>query len=169
VCVHVCSLLQVREQLTQDGMDIGNFERVKKHLHLGSHSGNRFKVVLRSIHPKTPASLEGVASNLQSMVDSALQSARTSGFVNYFGLQRLSPTLRTPRIGLAMLHNDVVRLRGKWVGVRREGRVGGCEGGRGRWGVGGCEGGRGRWEVGGVREEGGGGSRWGVGGGRGGW
>jgi tRNA(Glu) U13 pseudouridine synthase TruD len=124
VCVHVCSLLQVREQLTQDGMDIGNFERVKKHLHLGSHSGNRFKVVLRSIRVKakdhnTSSSeervvdslvqpVEGVTSDLQSIVTSGLKFAEASGFVNYFGLQRLNHSLMLPRVGLAILHNDLV-------------------------------------------------------------
>lgn len=110
----LCSLVQVRDQLTRDGMDIGNFERVKQHLSVGGHSGNRFKVVLRSLHPKTgvidPLSpVEGVVDSLVQPVVSALQSAERSGFVNYFGLQRLNTSLGLPRVGLAMLHKDVVR------------------------------------------------------------
>lgn len=119
----LCSLVQVRDQLTRDGMDIGNFEHVKQHLSIGGHCGNRFKVVLRSVHPKTGvlSPVDGVVDSLvqpvESLVTSALQSTEMSGFVNYFGLQRLNTSLGLPRVGLAMLHKDVVR-GWEWDGPR---------------------------------------------------
>lgn len=94
------SLSQVRRHLDPECLDIGNFRHARQHLSVGDHSGNRFHVVLRSVHPKT----EGL--DFQETVSSALQSVENSGFLNYYGLQRFNRTLTMPRIGLAMMHNN---------------------------------------------------------------
>ena len=58
-------------------MRVGNFEFAADRLRLGDLQGNRFELVLRAVQG---ASAEAVAA--------AAKGLRTSGFVNYYGLQR---------------------------------------------------------------------------------
>lgn len=96
-------------------IDIGNFEYVKFPLQLGEHSGNHFKVLLRSLRPKGEreglAEVEGslgMGAGLEDMINSSLEAVRRCGFVNYFGQQRLGTRLSGPRIGLALLQDNPV-------------------------------------------------------------
>ena len=59
------------------GAKVGNFQYVQHPLHLGSLSGNLFDLILRNVKGSC-ADVERAASALQK-----------SGFINYFGLQRL--------------------------------------------------------------------------------
>ena len=83
--------------------DVGNFEYIPDHLRLGDHTGNRFNIVLRSLHSAVQV------PDLEGVVASSLEAVKRHGFVNYFGLQRFSISLTAPRIGLALLRNDVVK------------------------------------------------------------
>ncbi len=98
------SLLQVRDQLDRSGLDIGNFEYVTRHLCVGGHSGNRFRVQLRSLRPKA----DGEVAGLEGVVDSALRAVESRGFVNYYGLQRFNWSLTMPRVGLAIVRKNPV-------------------------------------------------------------
>lgn len=59
---------------TQQRVEIGDFEYKTEPIQLGDLNGNRFTIVLRNI-------------SLDQGVDSALQSLRDNGFINYYGLQ----------------------------------------------------------------------------------
>lgn len=95
-------LTKTRSCLNHEELDIGNFERVHQHIQLGAHSGNRFKILLRSVRPK------GECDGIEDVVDSSLQSVRRCGFINYFGVQRFNRSLSMPRIGLALLQDNIV-------------------------------------------------------------
>lgn len=103
----------MRDLLNHKELDIGSFQYVNRHLNIGGHRGNRFKVLLRSVRPKTE-----VAESVEGLVTPALQSVETRGFINYFGLQRFNRTLSMPRVGLAMMQGDVVS--GEGVVLERE-------------------------------------------------
>jgi len=95
-------LLSARKKLPEGEVNIGNFEYVDRPIELGEHLGNRFKVVLRSVRPKAEV------DNFQALVNSSLESVKRSGFINYYGLQRVGRRLRMPRVGLAILRGDMV-------------------------------------------------------------
>ncbi|GFR57424.1 pseudouridylate synthase 7 (putative), partial [Elysia marginata] len=68
---------------------------VEEPLKLGQLSGNRFTVVLRNVEAN------------KEVVDKALTSLKTAGFINYFGMQRFGTTsVPTHKIGSALLHGD---------------------------------------------------------------
>ena len=106
--------MRLRAQLSQEEVDIGNCEYVPQHLSLGGHWGNQFSVLLRSLQP-TPTPMrtreEAQVQDLEGVVASCLQAVEGRGFINYFGMQRLGFDLLGPRIGLALLHEDIVSLR----------------------------------------------------------
>ena len=93
-------------------------------LQLGEHSGNHFKVLLRSLRLKgEKAGLEpegekmgledslgcqGEGVGLEAVINSSLEAVKRCGFINYFGHQRLGSRLSGPRIGLAVLQDNPV-------------------------------------------------------------
>ena len=79
------------------GMRVGNFGFTDEQLRLGDLRGNRFQLVLRA-----------VAAAGAEVVAAAAAALATSGFINYFGLQRFG-TGATPThtLGAAL-------LRGQW-------------------------------------------------------
>ena len=103
--------MRLRAEWNQEEVDIGNCEYVPQHLNVGDHWGNQFSVLLRSLQPApTPAgeSKEVQVQDLEGVVTSCLQAVKRHGFINYFGMQRFGIDLLGPRIGLALLHKDVV-------------------------------------------------------------
>ena len=74
---------------------VGDFEYKTTELEMGDLSGNRFSIVLRNICKEED-------------VDTALQSLKDNGFINYYGLQRFgnSSTVKTSDVGLALIKSD---------------------------------------------------------------
>ena len=72
---------------------------VKEPLRLGDLSGNRFEIVLRDVKCSP------------TIVEAAVTALQTSGFINYFGLQRFG----RGGSGSHLIGRDV--LRGNWRGV----------------------------------------------------
>lgn len=60
------------------GIRLGDFAYVDSALYLGAAKGNRFDVILRDV--QTSSGAEGVQA--------AARALKSSGFINYFGLQR---------------------------------------------------------------------------------
>lgn len=84
-------------KLTLHGMKVGNFRYVDRHLGLGDLRGNNFTLTLR-----------GVEGGTEETVAKAVKALGTSGFINYFGLQRFGThAIPTHVIGAAL-------LRGAW-------------------------------------------------------
>lgn len=76
-------------------MALGNFRYVEQPLKLGQLSGNRFTIVLRDV------------TGTDVVIDSALQSLKTNGFINYFGMQRFGTTaIPTYRVGKELLKSN---------------------------------------------------------------
>nr|KAG5701897.1 hypothetical protein BaRGS_014962 [Batillaria attramentaria] len=76
-------------------ISLGNFRYVDKPLKLGQLAGNRFTIVLRNVL--------GAEQDLEK----GLNSLKTTGFINYFGLQRFgTTTVPTHFIGRALLKEN---------------------------------------------------------------
>ncbi|KAL4444565.1 hypothetical protein ABPG77_002382 [Micractinium sp. CCAP 211/92] len=79
------------------GMRVGNYEFAADQLRLGDLQGNRFELVLRSVE-----------AGSADAVSAAAEGIRSSGFINYYGLQRFGTgAVPTHRVGQAL-------LRGRW-------------------------------------------------------
>ncbi|KAF6773007.1 hypothetical protein AHF37_07044 [Paragonimus kellicotti] len=65
------------------GIFVGNFSYVPRPLFLGDLDGNQFTVVLRSV------------SASASVIDSSIDSWKSNGFINYFGLQRFGHSAKS--------------------------------------------------------------------------
>ncbi|KAM0793600.1 hypothetical protein ACM66B_001033 [Microbotryomycetes sp. NB124-2] len=78
------------------GVRIGDVEYASSHLDLGMLKGNKFVVTLRDVQADSPA-----------VIERAISSLRTRGFVNYFGMQRFGTgPIPTHAIGLALMRSD---------------------------------------------------------------
>jgi len=76
---------------------VGNFSYVSEALRLGDLQGNKFDIILR-----------GLLAKSSDMIEAAALALKTSGFINYYGLQRFgSSSLPTHAVGRAL-------LRGEW-------------------------------------------------------
>lgn len=75
---------------------IGDFQYVAKSARLGDLAGNRFEIVLRNV--------QGDEADIAKACD----ALRTTGFINYYGLQRFGKTYAgaTHKIGRAVLLSD---------------------------------------------------------------
>jgi tRNA pseudouridine13 synthase len=84
------------------GLAVGDFAFAREALRLGDLAGNRFAIVLRGVPAADAPAVEAAADALSS-----------SGFINYYGLQRFgSGTAPTHRVGAAL-------LRGEWEAALR--------------------------------------------------
>ncbi|KAL0090839.1 pseudouridine synthase [Phycomyces blakesleeanus] len=86
-------LYDVRNELAERQIYIGNFSFANKGLTLGDLSGNHFTIVLRDVNG---ASEEDIHESLQSL--------ESRGFINYFGMQRFgTSSICTHEIGRALI------------------------------------------------------------------
>ncbi|KAI9022845.1 pseudouridine synthase [Phycomyces nitens] len=86
-------LYDVRDQLAERQIYIGNFSFTNKGLTLGDLSGNHFTIVLRDVNGST-----------EEEIDESLKSLESKGFINYFGMQRFgTSSVCTHEIGRALL------------------------------------------------------------------
>ena len=79
----------------------GNFEPYENCLRLGDLSGNKFVITIRRLSSNAIASRTALKQNMSSRVE----SIKTKGFLNYFGLQRFGCRADTPThlLGLCLL------------------------------------------------------------------
>ena len=79
-----------------DSIRVGDFSYVAEPLRLGMLSANHFTITLRDVDAS------------EQELETALQSLRRNGFLNYFGLQRFGHAADAPThaIGAAMLRTD---------------------------------------------------------------
>ncbi|XP_022296061.2 pseudouridylate synthase 7 homolog [Crassostrea virginica] len=74
---------------------LGNFRYVDRPLKLGQLSGNRFTIVLREV------------TGSEEVINTALESLKTHGFINYFGMQRFGTTsIPTYTVGKELLRGN---------------------------------------------------------------
>ena len=89
---------------------LGNFTYSPNQLQLGELSGNDFIITLRDCHfPGLSASDSSCVSinEISRMVETAVASMKTQGFLNYYGMQRFgSFETRTDSVGLYMLNGN---------------------------------------------------------------
>ncbi|KAK9796674.1 hypothetical protein WJX73_005450 [Symbiochloris irregularis] len=86
---------------TLRGIKLGDFEYADAALFLGAAKGNHFDIILRDAQGE-----EGPQGVLK-----AAEALKSSGFINYFGLQRFgSGSVPTHRVGALL-------LKGDWAGV----------------------------------------------------
>ena len=88
-------------------ISIGNFQSVHRHIRLGEHGGNHFKIRIRNFGPWGAVDSQ---VPLEKIVNDCVLSLEEKGFVNYFGPQRFGypREVMSPHIGLAMLQGDHV-------------------------------------------------------------
>ncbi|ESO99516.1 hypothetical protein LOTGIDRAFT_113644 [Lottia gigantea] len=73
-------------------MGFGNFQYVSSPLRLGQAKGNHFTIVLRNVEAEN------------EVIEKAVKSLKSKGFINYFGMQRFgTTTISTHDIGRAIL------------------------------------------------------------------
>ncbi|XP_075232647.1 pseudouridine synthase 7 isoform X2 [Lycorma delicatula] len=74
----------------------GNYEYKRYSLRLGQLRGNRFRIAVRNI------------DNADEIVAEAIESLKTKGFLNYFGMQRFGASVIVPtyKVGIALLHKE---------------------------------------------------------------
>uniref|UniRef100_A0A0E0JPB4 TRUD domain-containing protein n=1 Tax=Oryza punctata TaxID=4537 RepID=A0A0E0JPB4_ORYPU len=78
------------------GIKVGDFSYVKEGLALGQLMGNRFTITLRS-----------VVAESEHVINAAVDGLITSGFINYYGLQRFgSGSVPNHQVGAALLRGD---------------------------------------------------------------
>lgn len=80
---------------------VGNFQYVENDLRLGSLQGNRFEVALRNI---TAQDESGKPS--RDLLEKAVESIRSNGFVNYFGMQRFGKFHDTHLTGIEIIKGN---------------------------------------------------------------
>ncbi|CAO3599103.1 unnamed protein product [Absidia cylindrospora] len=87
---------EVKDELAEHGIYVGDFKFVPKGLTLGDAGGNHFSIVLRDVKG---ANEETVAKSVNSLA--------TQGFLNYFGMQRFgTSSILTHEIGRKILRKD---------------------------------------------------------------
>ncbi|KAF5296932.1 hypothetical protein FQR65_LT10083 [Abscondita terminalis] len=79
---------------------VGNFTFHSEPLKLGQLKGNRFRVALRNVEAN------------EEVINTALESLKLKGFINYYGLQRFGSDKDVPTFKLG-----VALLRGQWKEV----------------------------------------------------
>ncbi|XP_048740934.1 pseudouridylate synthase 7 homolog [Ostrea edulis] len=76
-------------------MALGNFRYVDQPLKLGQLSGNRFTIILRDV------------TGSDELINTSLESLKTKGFINYFGMQRFGSTaIPTYQVGKELLKSN---------------------------------------------------------------
>ncbi|TQS37129.1 hypothetical protein Golomagni_02407 [Golovinomyces magnicellulatus] len=91
---------------------VGNFKYEKKPLELGELKGNLFTITLRECHlpSDNPVDLTQRRQKIQEVLESASQTLVSTGFINYYGLQRFGTfEIGTHTIGMLILQGDYAR------------------------------------------------------------
>ncbi|KAI0832348.1 tRNA pseudouridine synthase D [Trametes gibbosa] len=117
------SMNEILTQRGERGVRVADFNYRKASLELGMLKGNAFVITLRTVRV-----------NSMETLDKAMNTIKTKGFINYYGMQRFgTASIPTHSIGLALLkgdwhravslilrnrpgeHPDVVAARNAWL------------------------------------------------------
>ncbi|KAL0236330.1 hypothetical protein GEMRC1_002912 [Eukaryota sp. GEM-RC1] len=89
---------------TMRNIRVSNFSYVKDSLELGKHSGNRFTLILRNLQAKD-------STDIEEIVNDAVEQVKEKGFINYFGLQRFGTTaVQTQVLGGLLLSGNYLKF-----------------------------------------------------------
>ncbi|KAI8096451.1 pseudouridine synthase [Halteromyces radiatus] len=87
---------EVKDELKEHGISVGNFKFTPKGLTLGDSDGNHFGIVLRD-----------VSGADEDSITTSLNSLKSQGFLNYYGMQRFgTSSILTHEIGRKILQKD---------------------------------------------------------------
>ncbi|KAA8899203.1 hypothetical protein TRICI_006372 [Trichomonascus ciferrii] len=89
---------------TLRGVRLGSFEYSPTPLKLGELAGNEFLITIREVDLMGAATID---DRLDDVVDRAMDSLRTHGFINYYGMQRFGTfSVSTHTVGKYVLNSD---------------------------------------------------------------
>ncbi|CAL8139774.1 unnamed protein product [Orchesella dallaii] len=89
--IDACRLAQISKE--SKTVKLGSYEYLPQHLRLGDLKGNHFKILLRN-----------VVADSDETINAAVESLKSQGFINYFGLQRFgSYEVSTHAVGKCVL------------------------------------------------------------------
>ena len=84
-------------------IEVGDFAYVAKPATIGGNQGNRFTITLRNLKASNP---EDTVESLRDRFDRILSSLRTTGYLNYYGLQRFGNGGLNIGVGVHMLKSE---------------------------------------------------------------
>jgi len=96
---------------------VGNFSFTNEDLRLGKLTGNRFDIALRNVDI-TPSSSESITNSESpssshdrynetlSMLEKSAKVFQSTGFINYFGMQRFGKNQDTHKVGIEILKGN---------------------------------------------------------------
>ncbi|XP_015194433.2 pseudouridylate synthase PUS7L [Lepisosteus oculatus] len=104
------SLQRLREmcpEFQNKGIYLHHTHPVSQPLRLGALQGNHFDIIVRDLRKHSD---DDDTTDLQQLVQEALENVKSKGFVNYYGPQRFGTgqTIQADQIGLALLKEDMV-------------------------------------------------------------
>jgi tRNA pseudouridine13 synthase len=89
---------------TLRGVKLGSFEYSSTPLKLGELAGNEFIITIREADLMGEATID---DKLEEVVNKAMDSLRTRGFINYYGMQRFGTfSISTHTVGKHVLNSD---------------------------------------------------------------
>ncbi|XP_951795.1 uncharacterized protein TA15850 [Theileria annulata] len=95
MCIRRCKIVDLFEAMTKGWFNdvyLSDFLYKNKRISLGDLTGNHFKIVIRGIED-------------QSNIHKCMETLKTYGFINYFGLQRFgTKKVGTHIVGAALIH-----------------------------------------------------------------
>lgn len=91
------------------GMRLFAVRSVSEPLKLGRLQGNHFDIVVRDVMQHV-SDVKEPQTNLENLVNEAVENVKARGFVNYYGPQRFgsAKSVQSDQIGLALLKEDMV-------------------------------------------------------------
>ena len=109
--ISVDRLKKCNEHPSLESIELFDFREETRPLRLGDLSGNRFKIVVRSIHIDTELEAHRDFNGyVEKLISDAIKNVQKHGFVNYYGLQRfgrVESSANTATIGLAILKGNI--------------------------------------------------------------
>lgn len=98
-----------KKQLSGSKVVLNGFSEVESCLKLGELKGNYFTITIRNIH------LQKEGENVKNIIKERIESLKTTGFLNYFGLQRFgirasSPTYMSGLFTLSKSYKKLIEL-----------------------------------------------------------
>lgn len=85
---------------------LGNFTYSRDEVRLGRLSGNRFDIVLRNVDVMGDTDNVATKHSVRQKLEAAGEALKTTGFINYFGMQRFGRSHDTHEVGIAILKGD---------------------------------------------------------------
>lgn len=89
-------------------INVGHFQLKKGPLRLGDLSGNKFEIILRNVRPVFSDSEKD--ENIETNIMESLKTAKSMGFINYFGMQRFGQKYDSHKLGVYILQKNFKKL-----------------------------------------------------------